>query len=95
MSQSNIQFLWKPGHTNIPGNNKTDAHAKTVSALQNVADLAWELTSCAAMTKVSLLQSWQNIWNNTNITNKYEPHIANWSTSYGTFQHEEVVIAHP
>ena len=90
-----IQFLWVPGHSGIPGNERADEEAKAALALPNITDIPTNFHSIKSAIRQNTRLFWQRKWSDDPARtqlHEIKPDIGIWTSSFRPNRLEEKAL---
>ena len=91
-----IVFLWVPGHSDIYGNERADRFAKEALSIPNITHLPVEYPSLKTSIRQAMTKHWQEQWTDLSQATqlrRIKPLVELWSSSTRNSRREEKVLA--
>ena len=95
-NETQVKFLWVPGHTGITGNETADRKAKEALSLPNITNIPTNFHSIKSKIRQQSRTFWQRQWtDDPNRTSLHEikPELGIWSSSSRGSRLEEKILA--
>ena len=93
-TNKNIIFEWVPGHSDIEGNEISDAAAKESLNNNRIVKLPLLYVDCKSLIAKLIFHQWQLKWTSYNGTMKtFKPILGDWKSAYRKSRKEEKILS--